>query len=68
MTLIVAFEMVHGRCPQPARDDHTGLPVSPHDAAFDEPGVSTVWKRLYEPYCEMQLLFEDELGQQLLAK
>ena len=39
----------------------------PFDPSFDEVGVSTVWKRLFPPYCELQLLFEEKLGAELLA-
>lgn len=69
VSLIVAFalENATGRCPQPRRDPLSGLPDPPYDVSFDEPGVSSVFKRLYEPYCELQILFERDLGERLAA-
>ena len=55
-----------GLCPQPKRDPSSGLPAPPYDISFDEPGVSSVFKRLYEPYCELQILFERARGEELL--
>lgn len=59
VTLIVSFALDNatgtGRCPQPRRDAATGLPDAPYEVSFDEPGVSSVFKRLYEPYCELQV-------------
>jgi len=67
VTLILAFELDAGRrCPA-LRRDATGVPLPPHEPSFDEPGVSTVFKRFFEPYCELQLLFEETLGAELLA-
>ena len=67
MTLILAFELdAGGRCPA-LRRDAAGVPLPPHEPSFDEPGVSTVFKRFFEPYCELQLLFEETLGAELLA-
>ena len=51
----------------PLRRDAAGVPLPPHEPSFDEPGVSTVFKRFFEPYCELQLLFEETLGAELLA-
>ena len=49
VSLNLAFEMdATGRCPQVWRDPSSGAPLPPHDASFDEPGVSFVFKRLYE--------------------
>ena len=69
VSLIVAFalENATGRCPQPRRDPLSGLPDPPYDVSFDEPGVSSVFKRLYEPYCELQILFERDFGERLAA-
>jgi hypothetical protein len=57
VTLIVSFALDNatGRCPQPRRDAATGLPDPPYEVSFDELGVSSVFKRLYEPYCELQV-------------
>jgi hypothetical protein len=69
VTLVLALEMdAEGRCPQPRRDLGTGAEVPPYAVSFAEPGVSTCFKRLFEPYCEVQLLFENELGEALLTQ
>ena len=52
---------------QPWRDPETDRVLPAYDASFDEAGVSAVFKRLFEPYCELQLLFEEKLGASLLA-
>ena len=75
VTLIIAFALdANERCPQPMREEPTsaggqqqGYALAPHEISFDEVGVSAVFKRLYEPYCELQILFERPLGETLLT-
>ena len=57
---------VDAACPAMWRDA-SGAVAAPHAPSFDEPGLSLVFKRLYAPYCEVQFLFEERLGAQLLA-
>ena len=69
VSLIVSFALdpATGRCPAPKRDPSTGFAVAPHEIAWEEAGVSSAWKRLYEPYCELQILFDASLGEELLT-
>lgn len=66
MNVVLAADKGTGRCPSAKLDPATGIAVSPLDAPFEMPGISAVYKRLFEPYCELQVLFEEQLGAQVL--
>ena len=67
VSLIVVFALdADGRCPSPRREAGSdSFALAPHE--IDEPGVSAVFKRLFAPYCELQILFERSLGDRVLA-
>ena len=69
MTLVLASRARTRAAAAPAlRRDAAGAPLPPHEPSFDEPGVSTVFKRFFEPYCELRLSARgDAFGAELLA-
>jgi hypothetical protein len=63
-TIILAFKMVQNglRCPKLRIDPMTGKVFSPFAISFYFKGITSVFKRFNEPFCEMQLLFSNEFA------
>ena len=68
VTLILAFDLTGaGKCPR-LRTDPEGRDLSPFAPAFAIRGVTSVFKRFFEPYCEMQVLFNAAFGASVFAR
>lgn len=63
--MLVNFKSHNGSCPHLAKDIE-GLPLDPRFPAFVIDGVTSVWKRFFHTHCQLQILFTQDFGNQIV--
>ena len=62
-TIILAYKLErNNKCPSLRLDPKTGIVYSPFITSFYFQGITSVFKRFNEPFCEMQILFSNEFS------
>ena len=63
-TIVLVFQMKENKtCPSLRVDNRTGKVFDAFAPSFEISGVTSVFKRFYEPFCEMQILFSHTMAQ-----